>query len=129
MEPKNETIGQRLRALRIAHNLTIPEVNQKTGISKGNLSAIETDKNNPSANALIQLAKLYGVSVDWILFGERTPSKDITVTLSSLELANYFSRINDVWDLGDERVKGWVIIQLEKAFPEVAKKIQKENKR
>lgn len=128
MEPKCETIGQRLRALRVAHNLTIPEANQKTGISKGNLSAIETDKNNPSANALIQLAVLYGVTTDWILFGENAKTKDISLTLSSLELVNLFSRINDLWEQGDERIRGWVIIQLENAFPKVAEQIKKEKK-
>lgn len=129
MEPKLETIGQRLRALRAAHNLTIPEVHRKTGISKGNLSAIETDKNNPSANALIQLAELYGVTADWILFGERTNQpKGISVRLSSLELANFFSRINEVWEQGDERIRGWVIIQLENAFPKVAERVKKERK-
>ena len=127
MELKLETIGQRLRTLRTTHNLTIPEVNQKTGISKGNLSAIETDKNKPSANALIQLSELYGVSSDWILFGERTnEAKDISVTLSSLELANFFSKINDTWKNGDERIKTWVMVQLEKAFPEVAERIKKD---
>jgi transcriptional regulator with XRE-family HTH domain len=130
LELKLETIGQRLRALRVAHNLTIPDVNQKTGISKGNLSAIETDKNNPSANALMQLAVLYGVTTDWILFGEKINlEKGISVSLSSLELANIFSRINEVWEQGDERIRGWVIIQLENAFPKVAEQIKKEKQK
>lgn len=125
MELKYETIGQRLRSLRIAHNLTIPDVNQKTGISKGNLSAIETDKNKPSANALIELSQLYGVSADWILFGDRAKdAQGITVTFSSLELMNFFSRLNEVWEQGDERTKGWIMIQLENAFPKVVGEIK-----
>lgn len=123
MEPILETIGQRLRALRITHNLTIPQVSEKTGLSKGNLSSIETDKNKPSANALILLAELYGVSADWILFGEKAEkANEVSFSVSSLELAHFFSRINEIWENGDERKKAWVMVQLERAFPEVKDK-------
>ena len=123
MEPTLETIGQRLRTLRITHNLTIPQVSEKTGLSKGNLSAIETDKNKPSANALILLAELYGVSVDWVLFGEKAENmNEVSLSVSNLELAHFFSRINEIWVNGDERKKAWVMVQLERAFPEVKDK-------
>jgi hypothetical protein len=80
---------------------------------------------------LIKLSKLYGVSTDWILFGDTTDkdeskSDSVSVPVSSLELAVYFSRIAEIWERGDEEMKAWVMVQLRRAFPEVDKKVGKK---
>jgi transcriptional regulator with XRE-family HTH domain len=46
------------------------DVERETGISVGNISGWENGKNLPSAKALLKLAKLYNISIDWILRGE-----------------------------------------------------------
>jgi transcriptional regulator with XRE-family HTH domain len=66
-----KTIGERLRLARMIHGYTIPEVAGMTGISRGNLSSLENDRNRPSAPNLTRLCEVYSVSADWILKGER----------------------------------------------------------
>ncbi len=133
MKPNTNSIGTRLKMLRESKNLTIPQVWEKTGISKGNMSTIENDKTKPSADALIKLSKLYGVGSDWILFGDmkedaaKYDCDSLSVPVPNLELAVIFSRIADIWEQGDEETKAWVVVQLRRAFPEVAKKIKKKS--
>jgi transcriptional regulator with XRE-family HTH domain len=64
------SIGKRIRFIRKANNLTLTDINKKTGLSTGNLSELENDKFLPSANALIQFRKIFNTSIDWILTGE-----------------------------------------------------------
>lgn len=133
MKPTNDTIGTRLRFIRESKNLTIPQVSEKTGISKGNISIIENDKTKPSADALMKLSKIYGVTTDWILFGDVSPKDDmkdngLSVPVPNLELGVYFSRIAEIWEQGDDETKAWVVVQLRRAFPEVGQKIRKNHK-
>jgi transcriptional regulator with XRE-family HTH domain len=135
---KYETIGTRLRQARIAKGLSIPDVFEKTVISRGNLSTLETDKSKPSADALIVLSDLYGVTTDWILKGNSADSPssmkdkngepyhtaDIP-TVPNKELANFFESIAREWKDGDGETRGWIIVQLRKAFPDIAEKTKK----
>ncbi len=132
MEPNNETIGARLKRARLAKNLTIPQVSEKTGISKGNLSIIENDKTKPSADALTLLSDLYGVSVDWILKGETKNQAEEgsnsppPTTYTIKEFKFFMKELESVWEKGDPETKGWIVVQLRKAFPEVEEKIKRE---
>ncbi len=68
---ETKTIGERLRLARMIHGYTIPEVAGLTGISRGNLSSLENDRNRPSAANLARLCEVYSVSADWVLRGEK----------------------------------------------------------
>jgi len=127
LNTNNGSIGARLKAVRELKNLTIPQVWEKTGISKGNISIMENDKTKPSADALIKLSELYGVTTDWILFGEtkdmaEKKKDELSIPVPNLELAVIFAKIAEIWEQGDEETKTWVVVQLRRAFPEVAKK-------
>ncbi len=66
------TRGDRFKDARTVHNRygkqTLDEVASATGISKGNISAIENDKaGNIGAESVALLANHYGVSADWLL--------------------------------------------------------------
>lgn len=128
MKPDAETIGSRLKLARTMKNLNIPQVYEKTGISKGNLSVIENDKTKPSADALIALSELYEVSVDWILKGEvekqykEIPS-DIAPLFTGKEFKSLIKELEQEWEKGDAETKGWVVVQLRKAFPEIVERI------
>lgn len=131
MEQIQETIGSRLRKARDAKKLKPKIVCGKTGISKGNLNTLEKDKCKPSSEALIKLSELYGVSTDWILKGDQSTIKETDgfYKLNGLpdvpnkELAIFIKMILDTWNTGDEETKGWVIVQLRRAFPEIADKV------
>ena len=62
----NNTLGYRLQDARIDKRLKQREVCEKIGIEQGTLSAYERNKGKPSLDVLIELAKLYGVSLDYL---------------------------------------------------------------
>jgi len=78
----------RIREVREIRKLTLDNLAQLTDISRAQLHRIENNKANPSAHALITLAKTLGVSVDYFAGLSNSPS-DIYVEegLSDLELA------------------------------------------
>lgn len=122
------TIGKRLRAARIEKNLTIPRVSERTKISRGNLSLIENDKNKPSSDTLVLLSELYGVSTDWILKGRHPSLAKEAPDFYSLErkkkeLHKFYKLLLQAWEDGDEETRGWILVQLRRAFPEIAEKI------
>lgn len=53
------------------NNLTVEDVSEKLGISKTAIYNIENGINNPSIDNLVQLAKLYKVSIDYLLGNTR----------------------------------------------------------
>ncbi|HEM4672920.1 TPA: helix-turn-helix domain-containing protein [Streptococcus suis] len=68
-------IGQRLRELRLKHNLEQIEVAQKLGYkSDTTISKWENGKNLPTGKKLILLAQLFNTTTDEILLGETTPT-------------------------------------------------------
>ena len=58
---------ENIRSLRIDKNLTQKQVAQHLGISQNTYSQYELGRLNYPVEALIKLADLYGVSVDYLL--------------------------------------------------------------
>jgi len=58
---------QRLKELRIQHNLSQMELSKATGISQSAIAKWELGKTEPSASAIIILAKFFNESVDYLL--------------------------------------------------------------
>lgn len=63
-------VAQKLRVLRIEKGLTQNEVSMLTGINPVTLSGYETGKNEPNLEALVRLASLYEVSLDYLVYFE-----------------------------------------------------------
>lgn len=78
-----ETIGTRLRHQREEKKLTMNQIQELTGISKGNLSGMENDKNKPSVSALLSLSQILGCSIDWLLTGNNFVPKSEQNPLTS----------------------------------------------
>jgi transcriptional regulator with XRE-family HTH domain len=129
-----DTIGKRILALRESRNLKRKDIANLLNISEGNLHSMENDKTNPSATALKKLTTFYGVTSDWILFGEimkdgqRTKNSGFNIVVPDLEMAMYFSKIIEAWENGDERYKVWVMVQLDNAFSDGVVKKNKKNR-
>ena len=69
------SIGERLRDLRIKQGLTQAELAQKLGLSRGQVSKIESDvSNNITAATLASYMKVFSTSADFIITGENTTS-------------------------------------------------------
>jgi transcriptional regulator with XRE-family HTH domain len=63
--PKAERtlIGDRLRAARLSRSLTLDDVAQATGLSKGFISRIERDETSPSVGTLVALCQVLSLPV------------------------------------------------------------------
>lgn len=70
MKKKNEDIGQRLNIARKAVGLTQKKMAANAGIAATYISNVENGLQNPSYDFLVKLARTYGLSIDWLLFGK-----------------------------------------------------------
>ena len=67
MQPKL-TIQERLKDLRVERSLTLEQLSAETGISKSALGKYEADDfKDISPFSMVELAKFYGVSTDYLL--------------------------------------------------------------
>lgn len=64
-----ETLGSRLKEARDKKHLTQVQVAEKLGISNGTLSGYERNYRDPDTSTLANLARLYGVSTDYLSMG------------------------------------------------------------
>ncbi len=71
-------LSVRLRELRLDKRLRQDQVARLVGVSKGAISAYETDIRQPSYEVLIRLANLYRVSTDYLLGRTDDRSLDIS---------------------------------------------------
>ena len=72
----SEQVGQRLRALRKATNLSIRSLAERSGLSVNTLSLIENGKTSPSVSTLHQLAQSLNVPITSFFEGEQ-PQKRV----------------------------------------------------
>ncbi len=73
MPSKSHTIGDRIRGLRIEKGLSIGDVAKQSGISEAIISGIEAQTVSPPLGTIINLAKIFQVSVGE-LFGDSADS-------------------------------------------------------
>lgn len=73
---ENLSIGKRIKQRRKALGLTQVQIQQKTGISSGNMSEIENGNKLPSTPTLISLSTILDCSIDWMLKGETLIRED-----------------------------------------------------
>src|SRR3954454_24205609 len=64
------TLGDRIKQHRTERGWTQDVLAQKAGISKGFLSDVENGKRNISADTLLDIAKVLGLSLDYLMTGE-----------------------------------------------------------
>lgn len=60
------SFGDKIKTLRSARKMSITEAAYKLGINKGSLSRYENNSVEPSLSMAGRMAKLYGVSLDWL---------------------------------------------------------------
>lgn len=70
--------GSRLKRLRNNANLTQLELGQRLNLTKSVISAYETDTRLPSYDVLIQIAKIFHVSTDYLLGVEPPAALDLS---------------------------------------------------
>lgn len=68
--PEQAALGQRFKTLRTVKHLTQQQVADRLAVQKATVSAWETGRNMPDPFSLRHLAKMYGVSVDALLWDD-----------------------------------------------------------
>jgi transcriptional regulator with XRE-family HTH domain len=81
------SVADRLREARESSGLTQGQVAKKMELHRPTISEIEAGRRKVSAQELEQFAKLYGVSLDWIINGSTNQSVDDRVLLAARELS------------------------------------------
>ncbi len=59
--------AKRIKELRNEHNLSQPQLAEKLGVSNGLISLWENGLREPSMSSLVQMAKVFDVSIDYIV--------------------------------------------------------------
>lgn len=76
------TVGQKLKKLRVDHNLTQKDLADKLNVSFQTVSKWEIDENEPDINTLKELAKLYDCSIDYLLNEDDEEKKEEIVPVT-----------------------------------------------
>lgn len=71
-------LGNKLKTLRLQHNMSLKDVADRIGISKSIISAYENSARYPSYETLIKLAHLFHVTTDYLLGVEQKNQLDLS---------------------------------------------------
>lgn len=63
-------VGLRIKALRTGKGLSQQELANRLKIDRTTLSKIETGENSLGAGTLLELKRMFSISIDWLLTGE-----------------------------------------------------------
>lgn len=116
-------LGARLKRAR--GSLTQLEVAKELGVDRSYIGSIEQGRAKPSLNYLVYVAKRFGVSIDWILFGNEIniSQKMVPPALAAAgededaELDLMIAYLKELWHDHDCDRRGWLKIQFKEAFP------------
>lgn len=94
-------LGNTIRQLRLEHGLTIAEVSERAGISRGMLSKIENGLTSTSLETLEQLVNSLGVTLSRLFRGYNVPSGGAQLVKSGqgLEVVRRGTRIGHTYHL------------------------------
>jgi transcriptional regulator with XRE-family HTH domain len=65
----NKKIGDRIRELRKAEHLSQQEFAFSLGVKRGYISTLETHRNEPSEQLILNICRTFGVLYDWLKYG------------------------------------------------------------
>ncbi len=96
-----ETLGSRLKESRERKGFTQVQVAEKLGISNGTLSGYERNYRDPDTNTLTILAKLYGVSTDYLTTGKESGEihNDSDIDNKRKEIMKIINNTNDIKEI------------------------------
>lgn len=71
--------GDRLKQVRTQNELTQAELAKKLGISTSAIGMYEQNRREPSADIILKILDIFGLSSDWLLYGRETTLKQNTM--------------------------------------------------
>jgi transcriptional regulator with XRE-family HTH domain len=83
-------IGFKIKTLRTGKRLSQQELAKKLNIDRTTLSKIETGENFPAAGILVELKRIFSISIDWLLTGNGpgpidSNDKDVSELLTTIQ--------------------------------------------
>ncbi len=102
------TIGEKLRKLRQEKGLSLDELATITQSSKSYLWELEKGTKNPSAEKLSELAKYFGVTLDYLM------KEDVNQTFDTAQ--RIFTRVSNLSEADQEKIEEMIklIIKMKK---------------
>lgn len=91
-------VGQEIRGLRRARDITLAQLSAATGLSKGYLSQIERGISSPSVKALHSISRALGVTISWFFppeTGDGDGLRDTVVRAHARRSLTFESNITD----------------------------------
>lgn len=64
-----ETIGERLKRIRLEHNFTQKQIAEYLGFKQGQIAKLESNERTLKSDSLIKLSNLYRCSPEYIILG------------------------------------------------------------
>jgi transcriptional regulator with XRE-family HTH domain len=64
-------LGRKIKSIRTGRGITIQDIAERSGLSKGFLSQVENDKTSPSLNTLERIAEALETSLTYLLLDEQ----------------------------------------------------------
>lgn len=89
-------VGAQVRRLRTERGLTLAQMGALTGLNRGYLSQIETDKVSPSLETLAALADAFEVPISWLLVDAAPPPRVVRRHVRRFEIEPHGVRIEEV---------------------------------
>ncbi|MCP4137601.1 MAG: helix-turn-helix transcriptional regulator [bacterium] len=103
MNTKNLPIAKRLKELRKEKNLKQNELAEQMGMDNKMISHYENGKSIPSIDALMKIAVIFDISVDYLLF-EESPRRPLKQS-GDRELIEYVSNMDKLTEEDRDSIK------------------------
>ena len=115
-------IGQNLKYLRGKKQLTVKQLQAKTGISYHTLSAYERNLIKPTIENCYKICKVLEAPMEALIMGENTEYE-----FKDHELKKYFSRIEEMTETDRSRIKMLIkkYIKIKDDFDELIEEMEK----
>lgn len=90
-------IGERIKELRMEKNMSQVRLGVELSVSQEAVSSYETNKTVPTLEVLVMIAKIFGVSVDYILGIDTVKKRYYESELDSFEasLIAHYKKLSD----------------------------------
>jgi transcriptional regulator with XRE-family HTH domain len=90
-------LNERIRGLRLARGLTLQQVGDAFGISRGSVSSWESGVNQPDPRKLQRLAQLFETTVEFLVTGASSAPQPLTSETAATLPFVPWSKMSDFW--------------------------------
>lgn len=104
-------IGDRIRKVRKDESLTQEKFARRLGVKGGYISTLETHRNDPSEQLILNICRTFGVNYEWLKKGMDQPEYEIGFRFSGLG-RDLTERILRVFESPEEAWSLWEIAEI-----------------